>query len=427
MDIKVSIIIPVYNMEDYIGECLDSVVNQTLRDIEIICVDDGSTDNTKSIISRYVDKEDNIILLCQEHQYASVALDYGLSKAKGDYIAFLDADDCLAENDSLEALYNKATEKKVNICFGELHNYLPDGSPARRYKDCIIDKDGYVDVAFPTPVSSLPRGWVNAIYKNSFLKENGISFGKYKIDYDVRFLFHVFIAAKGYYETKKNYYYRRVLEKAYNEEEDYEASFNCYYNLLEEYFNDRNKHPIYFIHFLIKLSQHLDYAYLIRNREINKKLSILSAMFEKDPGLIEKVERDYDVSLKIITSESEKDDRISKVRDTYNKNLNLIRDNKIVYIYGAGLAGRTLAIYLKKKEKIRIKSFIVSGKGGYKDSLTDIPVVGVSELSLNKDALILVATLYSKVTNEIISKLDELNIKNRIVIPYNELITYPFL
>ena len=90
---KVSVIIPVYNVEKYLKQCLDSVVNQTLKDIEIICVNDGSTDNSLEILEEYAQKDNRIIIISQENQGQSVARNIALEKATGEYVGFVDSDD----------------------------------------------------------------------------------------------------------------------------------------------------------------------------------------------------------------------------------------------------------------------------------------------------------------------------------------------
>ena len=90
---KVSVIIPVYNTEKYLRQCLDSIVNQTLIDIEIICIDDGSTDMSLKILEEYSRADSRFTILHQTNQYAGVARNRGLDEAKGKYIFFMDSDD----------------------------------------------------------------------------------------------------------------------------------------------------------------------------------------------------------------------------------------------------------------------------------------------------------------------------------------------
>jgi glycosyltransferase involved in cell wall biosynthesis len=92
---KVSIIIPVYNVEKYLAECLDSAIGQTLRDIEIICIDDGSTDRSPEILDEYAKKDSRIIVIHQKNAGPGLARNVGLDLAKGEYIAFLDSDDVM--------------------------------------------------------------------------------------------------------------------------------------------------------------------------------------------------------------------------------------------------------------------------------------------------------------------------------------------
>lgn len=106
---EVSVIIPVYNTEKYLRQCLDSVVNQTFKDIEIICVDDGSTDNSLEILKEYQKNDSRLIILQQNHIGAGEARNKGIEVAKGKYIGFLDSDDWF-EPDMLEKMHQRATK-----------------------------------------------------------------------------------------------------------------------------------------------------------------------------------------------------------------------------------------------------------------------------------------------------------------------------
>ena len=111
---KVSVIIPVYNIEEYLSQCLDTVLNQTLKEIEIICVDDGSTDNSLDILINYAKRDKRMTILKQENLHSGVARNAGISVAKGNYLSFLDSDDFF-ELDMLEKMYNKIFEKNSDI------------------------------------------------------------------------------------------------------------------------------------------------------------------------------------------------------------------------------------------------------------------------------------------------------------------------
>ena len=113
-NIKVSVVIPVYNGEDYLNMCLISVAAQTLRDIQIICVDDGSTDGTPDILREFESKDDRVIVITKEHTNAGDCRNIGLDYADGEYVAFLDSDDFF-EPDMLEKAYDSAKEADADI------------------------------------------------------------------------------------------------------------------------------------------------------------------------------------------------------------------------------------------------------------------------------------------------------------------------
>ncbi len=114
MKVKVSVIIPVYNAEKYLRQCLDSVINQSLRDIEIICVDDGSTDGSAAILREYAERDSRVRPIRQENKGAGAARNCGIDAVNGEYIAFIDADDWLCAN-SLEPLCRLADRVDADV------------------------------------------------------------------------------------------------------------------------------------------------------------------------------------------------------------------------------------------------------------------------------------------------------------------------
>ena len=112
---KISVIVPVYNVEKFIRRCLDSIINQTMKDLEIILVDDGSTDNSGVICDEYAKLDNRITVIHKENGGVSSARNRGLDVATGEWIAFVDSDDYI-EEDMYEVLYKTATEKNVDIC-----------------------------------------------------------------------------------------------------------------------------------------------------------------------------------------------------------------------------------------------------------------------------------------------------------------------
>ncbi len=115
--VKVSVIVPIYNTEKYIGKCLSSLVNQTLQDIEIICVNDGSTDNSMITVRKFANKDPRIKIIEQENKKQGAARNAGMKIATGEYIGFVDSDDWV-DLDFYEKLYNTAKNHNFDIALG---------------------------------------------------------------------------------------------------------------------------------------------------------------------------------------------------------------------------------------------------------------------------------------------------------------------
>lgn len=125
MNPKISIIVPIYNAEKYIDKCIESIINQTFKDIEIILINDGSSDGSRNIIDRYAKKDKRIIAIYQENSGPSVARNKGIKIAKGKYIGFVDSDDYIEET-MYEELYNLVNDNNIQVgmcAYNELHFY----------------------------------------------------------------------------------------------------------------------------------------------------------------------------------------------------------------------------------------------------------------------------------------------------------------
>lgn len=111
---KISVIIPIYNVEKYLMRCLNSVLTQTFKDFEVICVNDGSPDNSDRILKDYSDKDSRVMVINQENQGLSMARNNGLKRARGEFIYFLDSDDAI-QPQTLDIVYNLATEHRADL------------------------------------------------------------------------------------------------------------------------------------------------------------------------------------------------------------------------------------------------------------------------------------------------------------------------
>lgn len=207
--VKISVIIPIYNMERYLRECLDSVLSQTLKDIEIICIDDGSTDRSYDILQEYSEKHGNVIILQQENQGAGLARNKGIGQAEGKYLCFLDPDDYYAQNKALEYLYTAAEKNHALICGGNILAVTDDGKKRRmgnwfsEYR--MISFQDYENIFYHT----------RYIFRSDFIKNRNIIFPQYRRYQDPPFFLKALVHAQKVYTISETIYaYRKVKKKS---------------------------------------------------------------------------------------------------------------------------------------------------------------------------------------------------------------------
>ena len=178
---KISVVIPVYNVEKYLSQCLDTIIAQTLKEIEIICVDDGSTDASAQILEDYAGKDSRITLLKQKNLRAGVARNAGLTIAQGEYVSFLDSDDFFEKN-MLEKLYEKAKVENADIVMCDLFLYDEKQSSDTKAEWTLrcntINKFHsftYKDV--PENIFNISNCWVwNRLYNRNFINKHNLRF-----------------------------------------------------------------------------------------------------------------------------------------------------------------------------------------------------------------------------------------------------------
>lgn len=174
---KFSIIIPVYNVEKYLRDSLDSVLHQTFADWEAVCVDDGSTDSSAAILAEYVKKDNRFKMIAQVNEGLSSARNTGIKEAKGDYILFLDSDDWLEPN-TLETIAKALNDQDV-LCFSGRRFFEETNS--FNSADELLEKVYESGMDYYNENALLPRDFafvcvVLRVYKRSFLLENNLRF-----------------------------------------------------------------------------------------------------------------------------------------------------------------------------------------------------------------------------------------------------------
>lgn len=195
LDIDVSIIIAAYNCEDYIDDCINSLINQTIHNFEIICVDDGSTDTTLTKLRDYEKKYDYIRVITQKNSYAGVARNNGMRLAKGKYLLFLDADDFF-EPTLVEEVYQKAVENDAEIVVFNGQEY---DTQTKEFHSCKFPVSPKLFASDKTVMSNEDFGeklfqansclaW-NKLIKSDFARKIGVKFGKTKSSNDTVFVY----------------------------------------------------------------------------------------------------------------------------------------------------------------------------------------------------------------------------------------------
>lgn len=231
-DIKVSVIIPVYNGGQAFKKCLYDVMNQTLKDIEIICVDDGSTDESAQIISQAALEDSRIHYVYQNNQGAAVARNKGMEYATGEYVSFLDADD-FYEAEMLEKAYINSVKHDVDICIfrgnkydASSHQYL-SMDYALRFHEIPCNPFTYKDIS--DNVFHFCVGWAwDKLYRRQFIIDEKLSFQNLRTSNDLFFVFSSLVKAKKIYALNELLIHHRVNDSL-SLSVTREKSWNCFY------------------------------------------------------------------------------------------------------------------------------------------------------------------------------------------------------
>ena len=234
---KVSIIIPVYNVEKYLSQCLDSVINQTIKDIEIICVNDGSTDDSFQILEKYAKKDERIKVISKENGGLSSARNQGLKYATSELCYFLDSDDYIEPN-LLEVAFNAFLNNDIDYyCFGseiftEEDKYLNQETKTLN-KYLKIKFNGIQKATFDVGQNQNIHVW-NKVFKTSIIKNYNLGFIEGLLYEDIFFTWYYFFLSKKIYFDKNIYHHYRVHPNSImgktTQNKSYELAISHLYN-----------------------------------------------------------------------------------------------------------------------------------------------------------------------------------------------------
>lgn len=244
--IKVSVVVPIYNADKYLNKCLDSIVNQTLKDIEIILIDDGSTDKSADICKGYFD-DPRVRYYYKENEGLASARADGIKRANGEYVGFVDSDDWI-EYDTYEKMYNAAKSNDSDIVFCNCienedgHRFTPE------FRSGPYDRAQIKSDILPRTLAYIDKKgnkravrWSNClrIYKMSAIRDNNIEFDRrFRRSQDLQFTYEMTLHAQNYYYLGDDYlYHNRVvgdsLSRGYTKN-----MWNLYIPLIERLYKD---------------------------------------------------------------------------------------------------------------------------------------------------------------------------------------------
>ena len=209
---KVSILVPIFNVEKYLRQCLDSIVAQTLKDVEIVCINDGSTDSSPAIISEYAKNDSRFTVITKDNSGYGDSMNKGLKAAKGEYIGIVESDDWV-DVDMFESLYNIAKGNEVEVVKSNFYFYSGLGNTNKKFQ--LVNRVDTGRVINPIDTTSVffPQAAIwTGLYKKSFLTKNKIAFlptpgASYQ---DTGFNYKVWASAKRAFLTNDAFLHYRI-------------------------------------------------------------------------------------------------------------------------------------------------------------------------------------------------------------------------
>lgn len=250
---KLSIIVPVYNVEKYLPKCLESLIKQTLNDIEIICVNDGSMDNSLAILKEFASRDSRIRIIDNQHQGVAKTRNTGIEQSTGEYIGFVDSDDYI-DIDFFEKLYNSATKSNSDIAIASI---LKHKNFFNIYNAKYTKEETAITIQDKIKLCEDKKhfffyAW-NKIYHSGFIKKNNIKFSEGQIYEDVMFAIKALYYSNkiiSVYGTKYHYIeHENSLTKYKDKTGEKEHDLIKAYSELQEFCNSKN----------IEISERLNY------------------------------------------------------------------------------------------------------------------------------------------------------------------------
>lgn len=373
MNPKVTVVVPSFNVASYIGQCLDSILNQTLSEIEVIVVDANSTDGTREIINEYLSKDSRVMLVDDIKKSTGYAKNIAIDMANAPYYAIVESDDYI-ELDMLEKLYKKAEETGVDFVKANFSTFLGEGDSRYDFpKTVAANPDDYEIVLNPQKHRSCFK-WIMfewlGLYRISFLKEKDIRHNETPgaAFQDTGFWFLSFAKANSVYLMKDSFYHYRCdnpyasvkdPKKALNICVEYDYIYRKLKDVNWNEFKAEYCRDFFYDNYVVynRINEELKPALVSEMRNVLAKFfdgGINKQIFDKEE--IRKVEQLLKSEEAFVSAEKEIDNRRLK---SEKELLEKVSSRKDILVYGAGSYGSNLQYYLHYKG-YEIKAFIDS-------------------------------------------------------------------
>lgn len=408
--LKVSILVPIYNVESYLAACLESLIHQTLQEIEIICINDGSTDLSPVIAAKYARKDSRIHLINKENTGYGNTMNVGLRIAKGEYIGFVESDD-YASPEMFEVLYQKAKKYEAEVVKSNFFEHRGDSETSGVQNEFVELLSGFPYSRLLTKEEQVGLHMVHAqiwsaIYKRSFIEQYGIGFNEtpgasYQ---DTSFAFQVWFYAKRVVLEQGAYLHYRVDNPGSSIHSQVKLFCFCdEYTYIEEFLhnNPHDKEKEYIVQAIkfrdyfwtyFRVAGRYQYAFLLRMKEEADKAFALKLLkqeyfhcfphiWNQLQSILEHMEDFYEETAKCL---DERIEELSCNSTVYCQGvIDELKNADRVIVYGAGKIGLKVLKALNNLGIENISAVVVTDMTGNPEQLLGISVRSISSLEEN--------------------------------------------
>lgn len=430
---KVSVLVPIYDVERYLSQCLDSLIAQTLKDIEIICIDDGSTDQSGAIADDYAARDSRVHVIHKANSGYGASMNVGLSEASGEYIGILESDD-FAEPDMFETLYEKGHANNAEVVKANYWEYSEQSGD-----DYVDVMSGLDDCAFFVPyerwqVFSKPASIWSGIYLRTFLDANEILFNttpgaSYQ---DTAFGLKAFSCARRMSAVSRAFVHYRKDNSSSSVNDAGKVYYVC--GEFENYWNYMSNRPDLFekVKLIVPYYQYIVYRWNYRRIAETFKIDFLQRASEdflslRQRGLLRKRFWDQEAweSLKELLLDPirlyRRDFLNAQRADIWKSGfLQILLRYSVRYIYGAGIVGQKTACFLAEQD-ISFDGFVVSSAVRAAKSVMDKPMYGAEHLQIDPKRVVFIIAVKEEDFDDILTTLHDTIGSTNVVLMDREL------